>query len=187
MCLSSWSWCKSQCAVRSQTLKNSDRTLRVIAPRMSCTHPLVVRALWTLLFLALEETVLTRWGANWQRLWPSIHLSVQNKVFFTVAHQRGNRCREKGLHWRVSLYIKGSPRPVRISFFQPEPAQPKSPIHLLQVRDAQPPSFFGLVTLFQATIQCPPKAFFLPLHKKLLLILSIALFTQEGRSMAIVK
>jgi hypothetical protein len=50
-----------------------------------------------------------------------------------------------------------------------------------------PSNYFGLVTLFQATKQCPPIASFLPLHRKFLLILSIVLITQEGRSMAIIK
>uniref|UniRef100_A0A0A8ZRY4 Uncharacterized protein n=1 Tax=Arundo donax TaxID=35708 RepID=A0A0A8ZRY4_ARUDO len=51
----------------------------------------------------------------------------------------------------------------------------------------RPPSSGGRVTLGQANRQCPPFASLLPLQRKALLILSIALRAQGGRSIAIAK
>ena len=106
ICLSSCSGCKIQFAARSQT--KSVGTLTVIAPLMSCTQLPVVRASWTLLFLALEETSLTRWGAKWCKLWPFNHLSVQNRVFLPLPTTDETAAEKKawteGAHefWRLS-------------------------------------------------------------------------------------
>jgi hypothetical protein len=115
----------------------------------------------------------------------SIYLSKTR--CFNVTHHRRNRFREEGLNRRVSIYFKGCPRPASISFFSQSQRNLRAQLIICRFKIPNPPNSFGLVTLFQATKQCPPIASFLPLHRNFLLILSIALITHEGRLMAIFK
>ena len=96
----------------------------------------------------------------------------------TVAHHRRNRCRED-LNRRMCIHFKGCPWLASSVFCNQSQRILRAQLIFCRCEMPNPPNSFGLVTLLQATKQCPPITSFLPLHRKLLLILSIALMPKK--------
>jgi len=163
---------------------HSIRTCTVSVPLMSETHVLLLRASNTFLFLALAATALNRLGKDFCRLWPPSHLLIQKQVFFPLPTSEMMAAAKKALtcgeEW-IGKKAHGFPGSV---FWSHNHLNRRVHPNFCKSEIPKPLKSGGRVTLGQAIKQWPPLVSFLPLHKKPLLILSMACNVPVGRSRA---